>query len=217
MFFKYILHQIKLPFSLLKTKWIKEYYKFIWRTRNKQNDTILGGSFDMSLVQIGKNTYGLIDVYACHREAKLYIGNYCSIAPDVKFLLSVDHPISYISTFPFKVQINREPTEAITKGDIIIDDDVWIGQRATILSGVHIGQGAIIAAGAVVTKDVPPYAMSGGVPAKIIKYRFTPEIIEKMLKIDYSKLDKQTIQNNIDKLYEPVTECTDLSWLPKRK
>ena len=207
-----ILYQIKHPLSKLKTK----YYKYIWRKRNKHNDTVLNRRFDMSLVQIGKNTYGPIDVSAYTRAAKLYIGNYCSIAPEVKFILSADHPVNFISTFPFRVKILGESAEAMTKGDIVVDDDVWIGQRATILSGVHIGQGAIVAAGAIVTRDIPPYSVWGGVPARFIKYRFSPKIIDDLLKIDYSKLNKELIETNIEKLYESVTENTDLSWLPKK-
>ena len=111
--------------------------------------------------------------------------------------------------------------EAISKGDITIDD-VWIGFRATILSGVHIGQGAVVAAGAVVTKDVPPYAIIGGVPAKIIKYRFSPEVIEQLLKLDYSKLTDDMIWERIDDLYNSLDGKSPegveklLAWFPKK-
>lgn len=91
-----------------------------------------------------------------------------------------------------------------------------------ILSGVHIGQGAVVAAGAVVTKDVPPYAIVGGVPAKVIKYRFSPEVIEQLLKLDYSKLTDDMIRERIDELYtslegkslEEVEKL--LEWFPKK-
>ena len=93
---------------------------------------------------------------------------------------------------------------------------MWIGYGCTIMSGVHIGQGAIIAAGAVVTKDVPPYAIVGGVPAKIIKYRFEPDMIEELLKIDYSKLTKEEIMNNIDDLYLELKDKKQFEWMPKK-
>ena len=75
----------------------------------------------------------------------------------------------------------------LTNGDIVVGDDVWVGQRAIIMSGVNIGQGAVIGAGAIVTKNVPPYAIVGGIPAKVIRYRFSEELIQELLKIDYSK------------------------------
>ena len=97
-----------------------------------------------------------------------------------------------ISTYPF----GGDAENSVSKGDIIIDDDVWIGHHVTILTGVHVGQGVVIAAGAVVTKDVPPYAIVGGVPAKIIKYRFPDDMIKKLLMIDYSKLNDEIVENN---------------------
>lgn len=81
----------------------------------------------------------------------------------------------------------KKEWETQAKGNIIVNDDVWIGDSALILSGVEIGQGAVIAAGAVVTEDVPPYAVVGGVPAKVIKYRFRDDVIKELVKIDYAK------------------------------
>lgn len=99
----------------------------------------------------------------------------------------------------------NEGLEAISKGDIIVDD-VWFGGDATIMSGVHIGKGAVIAAGAVVTKDVPPYAIVGGVPAKIIKYRFNENVIKKIIKIDFNKLTIDKVRKNKDLFYQEMTE-----------
>lgn len=190
--------------------------KKAWREKNHFNDTHAMNFFNFDNVSVGKYSYGELNVIDCCDSYKLRIGNYVSIARNVTFILNGEHYIDHISSFPFKAKVLGEQAEAFGKGDIIVDDDVWIGYGAVIMSGVHIGQGAIIAAGAVVTKDVPPYAIVGGTPAKVIKYRFSPEIIEKLIKIDYSKLDKATIEKNIDKLYETVTDKTDLSWLPEK-
>lgn len=92
---------------------------------------------------------------------------------------------------------------------------MWIGYGATIMSGVHIGQGAVVAARAVVTKDIPPYAIVGGVPATIIKYRFPVEMIRELERIDYSKLTKEIVAEHINELYEELTDVKQLDWLPK--
>lgn len=150
------------------------------------NDTELKEYSTHPYVHVGKKTYGVIDVRTYGKtDRHLYIGNYCSIAGDVTFHLSPNHHLERISTFPF----GGDTENSLSKGDIVVDDDVWIGHHATILTGVHIGQGAVVAAGAVVNKDVPPYAIVGGVPAKIIKYRFSEDMIEKLMRIDFSKID----------------------------
>jgi virginiamycin A acetyltransferase len=82
------------------------------------------------------------------------------------------------------------------KGDIIIENDVWIGANSTVMSGIKIGNGAIVAAGSTVTKDVPPYAIVAGNPAKVVKYRFTDEQIKKLLSIAWWDWDEQKIKDN---------------------
>lgn len=160
-----------------------------WRERNKHNGTALKNITDISLIECGNYTYGDLDVIASKGiESKLRIGHFCSIASEVKFFLTGNHEMKSVSTFPFGVRLFGELPKGLGNGNIIIEDDVWIGQRAMIMSGVKIGQGAVIGAGAVVTKNVPPYAIVGGVPAKIIRYRFTSDIISELLRLEYSKL-----------------------------
>lgn len=194
-----------------------KFFQMKWRKNNLQNQTVPACIFLSQLVSVGKGTYGRLNVLTHDEKTKLSIGNYCSIAPEVVFIPSADHYLNHISTYPFLVKILCKDFEGVAKGDIKIDDDVWIGYGAAIMSGVHIGQGAVIAAGAVVTKDVPPYAIVGGVPAKVIKYRFKEEMIEELLKIDYSKLTKEMIQTHESELYTELTGLEQLDWMPKKR
>lgn len=189
-----------------------------WRKRNAHNATQLVNYYFQDCVSVGKGTYGDLQVLTCNRENKLTIGHFCSIASGVTFILSADHDINRISTYPFKAQcLQTQPFEGTSKGNIVIDDDVWIGYGATILSGVHIGQGAVIAAGAVVASDVPPYAIVGGVPAKVIQYRFGQDLVDELIKIDFSRLDEVTVRKHVDDLYQALTDAEQLDWLPKKK
>lgn len=192
--------------SFVKSFITRQIDKKKWARKNANNFTQLeaieGDSMDV--VSVGMGTYGGIRVLAHACSSKLIIGAFCSIAPNVVFILGSEHPVSHLSTYPFKVQYLGQAHEAGTKGDIVVEDDVWIGYGATILSGVHIGQGAVVAAGAVVSKDVPPYAIVGGVPAKVIRYRFCPEVIEFLLTLDYGALDEQMIRENVDCLYQEI-------------
>lgn len=195
--------------------YIKRFFlKRKWRRNNSNNFTTYGQVYGSPEIKIGAYTYGEIYVTAPNDSNALIIGNYCSIAGEVRFILGADHPLNRISTYPFRHNIIHNGIDAISKGDIIIEDDVWIGQRAIIMSGIHIGQGAVIAAGAVVTKDVPPYAIVGGVPAKVIKYRFEPEKIEELLKVDYSKLTAKMVKEHIEELYTELSDVRQIGWMP---
>lgn len=179
-----------------------------WRKRNDHNSTTIvlydNNIKMLSNVSVGRYTYGEIKPFIFSSEHKLKIGSFCSIAPNVSFVVSGDHHLDHLTSFPFYSKCIDGRNEAISKGDIVIEDDVWIGVNATILSGVIVHQGAIIAAGAVVTKDVPPYAIVGGNPAKVIKYRFEEPLIKKLLTIDFDKIDDKYIKENLDSLYEKV-------------
>ena len=136
---------------------------------------------------------------------KLIIGKFCSIACGAKFIFnSANHTLSSLSTYPFPIFFEewgldiRNITKAWdNKGDIIIGNDVWIGYEAVILAGVTIGNGAIIGARAVVTKDVPPYTIVGGVPAQIIRKRFSQNTINTLLKIKWWDWSKEHIMQHI--------------------
>ena len=96
---------------------------------------------------------------------------------------------------------------------MLVDDDVWIGYRAIILDGVHLGQGCVVAAGAVVSSDVPPYAIVDGVPARVIRYRFAPETIEHLLNVDFACIDRAWVEHNVDLLYKPLEDGSTLERL----
>ncbi|ULT56776.1 CatB-related O-acetyltransferase [Neobacillus drentensis] len=178
-------------------------FKMAWRKRNKHNYTSVMSIFPIDKVLVGKKTYGPLFVNSYgNNDEKLVIGSYCSIAGDVKFLLGGEHSYKGLSTYPFKKYICGEKENTLTKGPIVIKDDVWIGERCLILSGVTIGQGAVIAAGSIVAKDIPPYAIFVG--GEILKYRFSEEIIRKLECLDYSKVDEKSIKENIDLLYTEI-------------
>lgn len=133
---------------------------------------------------------------------RLVIGKFCSIACGAKFLFtSANHTLQSLSTYPFPLFYEEWDTPASqvaeawdNRGDIVIGSDVWIGYEAVILSGVHIGDGAIIGARAVVTHDVEPYTIAGGVPARPIRKRFDPETIEALEALRWWDLPKEQLR-----------------------
>ncbi len=137
---------------------------------------------------------------------KLKIGKFCSIACGAKFLFnSANHTVKSLSTYPFPIFFEewgldvKDITSAWdNKGDIVIGNDVWIGYEAVIMSGVTIGDGAIIGTRALVTNDVPPYTIVGGVPAKQIRKRFPEEIISELLKLKWWDWTFKKISQNME-------------------
>ena len=142
---------------------------------------------------------------------KLVIGKFCQIAAGTKFIMGpANHRISSVTTYPFNVfggawSENTPPhmSQLPFKGDTIIGNDVWIGRESVIMPGVKIGDGAIIGAYSVVTKDVPPYSVAGGNPAKFIKKRFDEELIELLLKIKWWDFEPEKLVQFLPLLCEP--------------
>jgi acetyltransferase-like isoleucine patch superfamily enzyme len=157
---------------------------------------------------IGKFTYGDPLVLEWGEGTTLKVGSFCSISANVTILLGGNHRGDWITTFPFNVifkeftHIKGHPS---SNGDVIIGNDVWIALNTLILSGVTIGDGAIIAANSVVTKDVEPYTIVGGNPAKKIKNRFDDKTIEDLLKIKWWDWELEKIKSTI-----PLMLSTDI-------
>lgn len=137
---------------------------------------------------------------------KLIIGKFCMIASDVTFIMNgANHLSQAISSYPFAIFGNgwegaMEGKSYPYKGDTIIGNDVWLGYNSTIMPGVKIGDGAIVASNATVTKDVPPYGIVGGNPATLIRRRFSEQDIEKLLALKWWDWDIKKITKNVDKL-----------------
>ena len=138
---------------------------------------------------------------------KLIIGKFCALATGVKFIMNgANHKISGFSTYPFQIfgngweKVTPELDELPNKGNTVIGNDVWIGYEAVIMPGVQIGDGAIIASKSVVVKNVLPYTIVGGNPAKEIKKRFADDVIDSLLKIAWWNWDIEKITRNLDKI-----------------
>lgn len=172
-------------------------------------------------IQCGKYTYGVNNIIFEETwlpEPKFIVGNFCSIGQNVKVVMGGNHRTDWITTYPFghihhNIFDNFDGSgHPRTNGDIVIGNDVWICTNVTIMSGVKIGDGAVIAYNSHVVKDVEPYTIVGGNPAKFIKFRFGPEQRDKLLKIKWwnwtdEKINKYTpmlCTNDIDKFINEV-------------
>ena len=186
-----------------------------WRKRNPHNSTTVSEWCPIDKVTVGQHSYGRLNVHWYgQEEERVRIGHYCSIAGEVHFVMGGEHDYRRTSTFPFREKVFGEGLDGICKGPIVVGDDVWIGFGAIILSGVTIGQGSVIAAGSIVTKDVPPYSVWIG--SGVRKQRFPAEIVEKLKQIDYAAVTPERYKKYLD---TPVTaENVDgiVSWLTGR-
>jgi acetyltransferase-like isoleucine patch superfamily enzyme len=163
--------------------------------------------FSHPQLNVGEYTYGLGRecFISYHPDDRVQIGKFCSIADGVKFVFG-EHRTNAVSTFPLRAMcFGGEPhADARSKGDIVVGHDVWIGVNAIILSGVKIGNGAVIAAGSVVCKNVPPYSVCGGVPAKVIKMRFPENQITALEKLQWWDWPIEKIKANAEDFYGDV-------------
>lgn len=168
--------------------------------------------------QIGKHSYGIENIQvlrwdsAFNPHCQVTIGNFCSIANNLKIITNGNHKYLRPTTYPFAelgwTPITISNSSAYGNGNIIIGNDIWIGANCTIISNVKIGDGAIIAANSIVVKDVEPYSIVGGNPAKLIKFRFNKDTIDKMLQIKWWDWEIEKIKQAIP-LLTTDDECKE--------
>ena len=177
---------------------------------------------NLKLAIVGKWSYGNPRILRWDYSSKIKIGNFCSLGPDIDFYIGGNHRADWISTSQLPASQFNDVFEkaktiknfSISKGDIEIGHDVWIGGRTTILSGVKIGTGAVIAAGSVVVNDVDPYTITGGNPNRILKKRFKDSTIQKLLETEWWNLSDDKIDilspyllsNNFDAFFESIKD-----------
>ena len=153
--------------------------------------------------KIGVNSYGMPSVKNTHPNATLSIGSYCSIANNVEIYLGGQHRTDWISSYPFPAFF-KQATHILdyetTHGDVVIGSDVWLCRNCIILSGITIGHGAVVANSAIVTKDIEPYAIVGGNPAKFIRWRFDYETRQALLKSEWWEWPENEILSIVDRI-----------------
>jgi acetyltransferase-like isoleucine patch superfamily enzyme len=173
------------------------------------NNTIAGGTKISGNLSLGKgSTIG----QNCNINGDISIGKFCQLGAYIG-IYSTNHPTNYITSFTSKDFLDGVLIANTQRGKVIIGNDVWVGHGAIILKDVTIGDGAIVSAGAVVTKDVLPYAIVGGVPAKILKFRFDDDVIKKLLEIKWWEKDNNWLKNNISIFQRPIESVADLNLL----
>ena len=156
-------------------------------------------------VSVGDHTYGAPTIRWWGESANLSIGKYCSIADDVEIFLGGNHRTDWVSTYPFSAFRNWPSARGIpghpsTKGDVTIGNDVWLGAGCVILSGVTVGNGAVIGCRSVVSRDVPPYAIVAGNPATVVRFRFGAEEIDRLQACAWWDWEPGRVARNVKRL-----------------
>ncbi len=160
-------------------------------------------------VSVGRHTYPNPPpvVYYPGDTASVRIGAFTSIAEGCEILIGGEHHPEWVTTSPLRILMDLPGKftdgQPRSKGDVTIGNDVWLCKKSTVLSGVNIGDGAVVACGAVVTNDVPPYAVVGGVPARLLRFRFSAEQIERLLEIAWWDWTDDQISERCDDLSSP--------------
>jgi acetyltransferase-like isoleucine patch superfamily enzyme len=174
---------------------------------------------ELTAFEIGEWTYGRPKIVnSAGSGATLKVGKYCSIASGVAILLGGEHRTDWLTTYPFSA-LWPEGANFIghpaSKGDVVIGNDVWIGRGATILSGVHLGDGAVVGAGSLVATSVPPYAIAAGNPARVIKHRFAQDQIEQLLEIAWWNWPRPQVVEALPLLLAPNAQAF-IAWCRQR-
>lgn len=162
--------------------------------RGRGNSLMLAPRFPQ--YDIGRGSYGGLSVLDFGEGSKVSIGAFCSFARGVQIFLGGEHRTDWVSTYPFSALDQRFAGikgHPRTRGDVVIGNDVWVGREAMIMSGVTVGDGAVIGARAVVAKDVPAYGVVAGNPATLVRSRFPPETIERLLAIAWWRWPQERV------------------------
>lgn len=164
-------------------------------------------------VVVGEHTYGSPKIVIHAGDVRrVIIGRYCSISAGVEILPGGEHRPDWVTTFPLRLHYGLpgalEDGHPASRGDVVIGNDVWIGRGAKILSGVTIGNGAIVGAFAVVTRPVPAYSIVAGVPARVLRLRFAPEVIELLEELAWWNWPDEEVRARVADLCSP-----DIGWL----
>jgi len=197
-------------------KYIPQSLIEIWREFHQQRFEIAMAIPTVSdVLTVGDFTYGTEHLEVLFRDsgAKVEIGKFCSIARGVRIILGGHHRHDWITTYPFGevfqnvFGVNSTGNQHRSKGSVVIGNDVWIGLGVTIMPGVIVGDGAVLAANTHVTSDVQPYAIVGGNPSRFIKFRFDKEVIDKLLAIRWWDFSVDQINKNQSLVaHEPTLE-----------
>jgi acetyltransferase-like isoleucine patch superfamily enzyme len=163
---------------------------------------------EISPISVGRHTYGHQEaaIFKPSAGAPLKVGSFCSIGDGVTFLCDANHSLDAATTFPIHRLLKNERHEHARKRGIAVGNDVWIGFSATILPGVTIADGAIIGTGSIVTRDVPPYAIVAGNPATLIRFRFSQNVINDLLRIKWWDWNDSQVIEAADLLAGPIEQ-----------